>query len=173
MKIFKAEGTPPAATSGAASTTVLRVVSLPTQAQTKGASMPEQDGLDRLVARLSARSGSFAKKLGEAQHAVAPLALDDDGKATLLYLRMHAKLTQTQFAQAIGQRQSNVSLMETGQRVNLKRETMQRMCEVLGCDMNTLDSALTASENRYQRYLDGRNTKDFSDAGTGEEMRTA
>jgi len=111
------------------------------------------DGLDRLLERLSAKNKKFGAKLVAARQQLAPLALSDEGDHSMVSLRMGRGLTQAQFAEAIGQKQANVSLIESGQRVNLQRETMRRMCAVLSCDMNVLDRAIEISEARYQQHL--------------------
>ena len=110
------------------------------------------DQLDRLMAKLAAKNPRFAKKLKTTGQAMSSLALDSNGRETLLSLRMKAGLTQAQFAEAIGQRQANVSLMESGARANPQCRTMRAICEALHCSMNELDAALMASESQYQQH---------------------
>ena len=112
----------------------------------------EPDQLDRLMSRLAARNPSFADRLKAAGQKMAALVLTADDQETLLSLRMKAGLTQAQFAAAIGQKQSNVSLMESGMRVNPQRKTMHAMCAALGCSIEVLDAALTASEEQHDEY---------------------
>jgi transcriptional regulator with XRE-family HTH domain len=118
--------------------------------QASQAVVGEADPVDALIAELSATSPAFAQEYVRASQFLAPLADVEEG-ITLTSLRMKAGLTQHQFAQAIGQRQSNVSLMESGKRVNPNRETMRKMCGALGCDMTTLDTALENSIAALQR----------------------
>lgn len=119
------------------------------------ASKQEQslDDLDALTQLLSQNDLEFSKLLQEARQDFAPLANTDDGRPSLTSLRLAAGLTQTELAQKIGQKQSNVSQMEAGLRPNVQRETMKKMCAALGCDMNTLDAALDATEQSYQSVV--------------------
>jgi len=112
----------------------------------------EPDQLDRLMSKLAAKSPRFAKKLKATGQAMAILAQGPENKETLLSLRMKAGLTQAQFAGAIGQKQANVSLMESGMRANPQRKTMHEMCKALHCSIEELDAALTASEAQYQQH---------------------
>jgi len=105
----------------------------------------QTDALDALMQSLSAEDPAFGDMLIEASKELALLATDGEGRPTLTSLRMSAGLTQKQLADKISQKQSNVSLMESGLRVNVQRETMKRMCSALGCDMNTLDAAIDST----------------------------
>lgn len=109
------------------------------------------DDLDFLVDNLSASNPTFAALLNKTAKEFAPLALTDDGQVTITSLRMSAGLTQKKLAEEIGQKQSNVSLIESGQRDNIQRDTMRMMCNAFSCDMNTLDLAL---ENSKTMLLD-------------------
>ncbi len=112
-----------------------------------------EDDLDALMRTLSDENPEFGTLLVETGKELAPLASAEDGSPTLTSLRMSAGYTQTELAKVIGQKQSNVSLMESGQRLNIQRDTMKRMCTALGCDMSTLDAALDATEAMLQKRL--------------------
>ena len=114
---------------------------------------PRVDAVDELMHSLSARNPRFATMIAEARRSFAPLATASDGGVTLTSLRMSARLTQTELAERIGQKQSNVSLMESGKRDNINRDTMKRMCDALGCDMNTLDASISNSVAMNEQYL--------------------
>jgi len=104
------------------------------------------DDLDLLVDSLSESNPAFAALLKTTASSFAPLALTNDGQVTITSLRMSAGLTQKKLAEKIGQKQSNVSLIESGQRDNIQRDTMRLMCNAFSCDMNTLDLALENSK---------------------------
>lgn len=133
-----------AATTSTAGTAavVQELVSRPTTDGPEGYGARPEDELDALMHQLASEDASFGTLLEEAGKELAPLATAEGGAPTLTSLRMAAGLTQRQLADRIGQRQSNVSYLESGQRTNIHRDTMKRMCEALGCDMNTLDRAL-------------------------------
>lgn len=97
---------------------------------------------NRLMDRFSKKNPKFASLLESTAKKLAPLATTDDGGATLTSLRMAAGITQKEFARRIGQKQSNVSYLESGQHSNLRRDTMKRICTALGCDMKSLDEAI-------------------------------
>ncbi|WP_347558884.1 helix-turn-helix transcriptional regulator [Robbsia sp. KACC 23696] len=103
------------------------------------------DEIAALMSELGDADPLFKAVLASTGQELAPLATDGDGRATLTSLRMSAGLTQVQLAQLVGQKQSNISLYESGARSDMKRETMRLFCTALGCDMNTLDSALENS----------------------------
>lgn len=114
------------------------------------------DDLAALMSELGAADPAFAELLSEAGRELAPLALTRDGRVTLTSLRMQAGLTQTQLADKVGQRQSNISLYESGLRTDMKRETMRAFCSALGCDMNTLDQALENSAEMQAQRADAQ-----------------
>lgn len=111
------------------------------------------DDLDELRQALAQESPEFADLLAETGRELAPLAATAEGQPTLTSLRMAAGYTQTELARRIGQKQSNVSQMESGLRVNYQRDTMKKMCAALNCDMNTLDEAIDATVSLCQATL--------------------
>lgn len=102
----------------------------------------EKSSLSALMERLAKDNPKFGEMLAHEAKRLSPLATTETGAPTLTSLRMSAGLTQTELAKRIGQKQSNISLYESGQRDNISRDCMKRLCEALGCDMNTLDVAL-------------------------------
>jgi DNA-binding Xre family transcriptional regulator len=112
------------------------------------------DDLASLVSLLSDADPSFGELLAQVGREFAPLATTRDGLASLTSLRLAAGLTQAQLARKVGQKQSNISLYESGLRTDMKRETMRAFCAALGCDMNTLDAALENSERMTQEHRD-------------------
>ncbi|EIM93893.1 hypothetical protein WQE_47699 [Paraburkholderia hospita] len=114
------------------------------------------DDLAALMAELSADDPAFGELLAEAGRDLAPLATTREGRVTVTSLRMQAGLTQAQLAREVGQKQSNISLYESGLRADMKRETMRAFCRALGCDMNTLDEALENSATMRQEHSDAQ-----------------
>lgn len=123
------------------------------------------DDLAALVAELGDADPTFAELLSDAGRELSPLALTRDGRVTLTSLRMQAGLTQTQLADKVGQRQSNISLYESGLRTDMKRETMRAFCAALGCDMNTLDQALESSAETQAQRADAQEAARIDGAG--------
>lgn len=64
---------------------------------------------------------------------------------TVRTLRMRKGWSQTQIAESIGTSQSHVARIERGDQ-NLAIQTCRRLADVLGIDMNALDSALRKQE---------------------------
>jgi DNA-binding Xre family transcriptional regulator len=109
-----------------------------------------EDDLDSLIRSLSEKSPQFAEHLMNTRKKLAPLATDLAGRHTFTSLRMATGLTQRDLAEKIGQQQSNISLLESGQRTDIKRQTMIKLCNALSCDMNTLNDAIDMSEQLLQ-----------------------
>jgi DNA-binding XRE family transcriptional regulator len=124
------------------------------------------DDLAALMAELSEADPAFGKLLAEAGRDLAPLATTREGRVTITSLRMEAGLTQAQLAKKVGQKQSNISLYESGLRTDMKRETMRGFCVALGCDMNTLDEALENSATMRQEHVDAQEAAQMDGTGT-------
>lgn len=116
----------------------------------------ESFSLDEFVASLATANPQFGRIFEEQGKALSALATTNDGGVTLTSLRMASGLTQTQLAQKVGQRQSNISLMESGQRANISRDSMKKFCDALGTDMNTLDIALDNSRIMFDQYIESQ-----------------
>ncbi len=112
--------------------------------------------LDEFVESLTKANPEFGRIFAEQGLILAPLATTDNGEVTLTSLRMSSGLTQAQLAQKVGQKQSNISLMESGQRVNIYRDSMKKLCEALGTDMKTLDDALDNSKMMFDKYIESQ-----------------
>ena len=110
--------------------------------------------VDSLMKELASEDPSFGQLLVETGRELAPLASDAKHGDTITSLRMSAGLTQQALAEKTGMRQSNISLLESGRRTNIQRDTMVSMCSALGCDMNTLNAAIDAGARAYQERLD-------------------
>jgi transcriptional regulator with XRE-family HTH domain len=151
----------------------LTVSTLPTQVRTSAPSTmgaavqenPQQDDLDTLMATLGNADPAFADLLAKAGQDLAPLAKTREGGVTMTSLRMSAGLTQTQLAEKVGQKQSNISLYESGLRTDMKRETMRAFCAALGCDMNTLDAALENSAQMQEQHANAQEAAQQDDTG--------
>lgn len=126
---------------------------------------PQQDDLDTLMATLGNADPAFADLLAKASQDLAPLAKTREGGVTMTSLRMSAGLTQTQLADKVGQKQSNISLYESGLRTDMKRETMRVFCVALGCDMNTLDEALENSAQMQEQHANTQEAAQQDGAG--------
>jgi DNA-binding XRE family transcriptional regulator len=151
MSILKFVGNTPAAST--LPTTVR--ISTPGPMDATALQQPQQqDDLDTLLAALGNADPAFAKLLTKASQDLAPLATTREGGVTLTSLRMEAGLTQTQLASMVGQKQSNISLYESGCRLDMKRTTMHEFCAALNCDMNTLDSALENSAQMLHQHTE-------------------
>lgn len=127
---------------------------------------PQQDDLDTLMATLGNADPAFADLLAKAGQDLAPLARTREGSVTMTSLRMSAGLTQTQLAVKVGQKQSNISLYESGLRPDMRRETMRAFCAALGCDMNTLDEALENSAQMQEQHANAQEAAQQD--GTGQ-----
>lgn len=126
---------------------------------------PQQDDLDALMAKLGNADPTFADLLAKAGQDLAPLARTCEGGVTMTSLRMSAGLTQTQLAKRVGQKQSNISLYESGLRTDMKRETMRAFCVALGCDMNTLDAALENSAQMQEQHANAQEAAQQDETG--------
>ncbi len=114
----------------------------------------QHDALDALTEKLCKANPRFSGLLAKAGKELAPLATTREGGVTITSLRMSAGLTQKQLAEAIGQSQSNISLIESGYRSDLSRNTMRKLCNAFACDMNTIDTALENAARTLEQHFD-------------------
>jgi len=126
----------------------------------------QHDPLDLLVEEICRDNPAFSELLAKAGRELAPLATTREGCVTMTSLRMQAGLTQKQLADKISQNQSNISLIESGQRHDLSRKSMRKFCDALGCDMNTLDAALENTSRALDQHLDAQEAAQIDDANS-------
>lgn len=143
------------------------VTTEPAKAGSVGTPVVEpHDALDALTEKLCKANPRFSDLLAKAGKDLAPLATTRDGGATITSLRMSAGLTQKQLAEAIGQSQSNISLIESGYRSDLSRNTMRKLCTAFKCDMNTIDAALENAARTLEQHLDEQETTAIDETRT-------